>query len=1456
MEAEAPSAESKPVPATDACDEGIACPAGELRQTSSRSLADEGGLEVSDGRGTLSTASQAPPVAAEAVTDPGRREPAQAPAVLVADAASTGAPPPAEVPSPPSASEGLAVTTSEAQPALVGSAGAGTAVTGSNAEAGAPAATAAPGIAVAADASSASSVVQAAPATVDGQAAPASSSVAATVAPALETAVAPASAPAQAVERVDAIPPAAAVDIPTPAIGIARQASTQVDAAVSPLGSEGGNGDSANCVGVPSTTSGTLVADSSQGGSSQPVRVSQCSQTDLGKKLTSELGEEVAKASDPVVGKVLDATPKDKARSRRSRLREYEMRDDQGTDSESQSDDEDAKKRWNSEDNVHNTEEVAVERSPLGRFVRFNRKLGAGSYKTVYLGFDCDTGKEVAWNCISLQDVDKRAKKRITEEINMLKSLAHPRIIAFINAWINKKDNQVCFITERVTGGSLLSYIRRIGAPLKLKVMRTWCRQILEGLDYLHTRSDPIIHRDLKCDNIFINGNVGEVLIGDLGLSTTLKQSCATSIVGTPDFIAPEIYEEKYGTAVDIYAFGMCLLEMVARGSPYEECTTPGQVYRKVIAGEKPRVLRRIKDQQLRLIVDQCIGKDSTQRPTASELLDHNWLRENEVDGNQLCELLSLEEMPPENPNPLAAQPLRLPVQEQPVMEKIAEEPEASDASLGGSGQAVGTRPAEASAPISAAQAVPQLPVAAAVPQLPASDVTGAAPAASERADAATAVAATPDAVAVAVAPPQLPAPGTASGAVSPGTDGAASSMGRAASVSQQAVGGPTEAPPPAGTSGSPTSREQRSGSDEGLSGSELRRICSSSYPPLPSSPGHDLPQAQAAMSAQGAGTDDQAANQPTWAEVVAGPQSQDALDVPEEVGRLTVHCRAPTMMEPEPDPDDEPGQAILHRPGVKTGSAPSPPDTPASVGRAAGSAAGFPEDVSTTVISAAPAAAAASAASASSAAPAAPTESVPPASLSRASRMPPAVLSSASLVENSPSQGYATPRLVSPTAQPQLLHLAAALDLEDSVSQGCVSASSTGSVCLGETASALHRMSGSPKLSIATFQDNDPSAMDGQDSRMEFQLSGLQRRRAGEVSEEVFRDALESINYAMVTQVVMVIQHANCKYNVAFDFDAKTDTAIMVAKELQDTRIAPAGIPMEDLIRDIESAIIHRCHNIAGKMFDEASTTGACDFRESPPLGSLQDRGPNAGTNAGFASDVPSIGTVAGAESIAGNDGTDSLRVGSIGLLRTCSEGISNEMVEGEGTTVCWASLGWTEGKHPQLGAELFRENPATGEEPGVREQVSLLQRSLAYLIPEVQGDDFQQAGDWCEATSKALSSFKEYHKLSNDGVVDDKFWEMISDQVKKKDENEVQKKAKREADRRKLQQARDQRKQIQDQESALQFESMMGMCKLNLSEGKTAAPTVTGKAANTGAGPDSSVFAVLVLLIVRPLR
>ena len=86
-----------------------------------------------------------------------------------------------------------------------------------------------------------------------------------------------------------------------------------------------------------------------------------------------------------------------------------------------------------------------------------------------------------------------------------------------------------------MTSGTLKTYLRRF-KKINQRVLKSWCRQIIKGLHFLHTRSPPVIHRDLKCDNIFITGPTGSVKIGDLGLATLKNKSFAKSVIGRNTF--------------------------------------------------------------------------------------------------------------------------------------------------------------------------------------------------------------------------------------------------------------------------------------------------------------------------------------------------------------------------------------------------------------------------------------------------------------------------------------------------------------------------------------------------------------------------------------------------------------------------------------------------------------------------------------------------------------------------------------------------------------------------------------------------------------------------------------------------------------------------------------------------------------------------------------------------------
>ncbi|MDR3547535.1 MAG: protein kinase [Candidatus Pacebacteria bacterium] len=169
-------------------------------------------------------------------------------------------------------------------------------------------------------------------------------------------------------------------------------------------------------------------------------------------------------------------------------------------------------------------------------------------------------------------------------------------------------------------------YILKIkGSRPKLKAIKGWCREILKGLKYLHEQTPPIVHRDIKCDNIFINTNIGGIKIGDLGLATSLKKEYAESMVGTAEYMAPELYEEKYTTKVDVYAFGMCLLEMITLEPPYKECSNLGIIYQRVINGIPPESLNAIEDKEVKDLIIWCLSK-ADKRPTVQQLLAHPYI--------------------------------------------------------------------------------------------------------------------------------------------------------------------------------------------------------------------------------------------------------------------------------------------------------------------------------------------------------------------------------------------------------------------------------------------------------------------------------------------------------------------------------------------------------------------------------------------------------------------------------------------------------------------------------------------------------------------------------------------------------------------------------------------------------------------------------------------------------------
>lgn len=84
-------------------------------------------------------------------------------------------------------------------------------------------------------------------------------------------------------------------------------------------------------------------------------------------------------------------------------------------------------------------------------------------------------------------------------------------------------------------------------------------------------------------------------------------------LTGTPEFMAPEMYEESYDESVDVYAFGMCVLEMCTQEYPYMECSNPAQIYKRVTQGVPPNAIEKVTNSVLFNIIAKCtiVNKES-----------------------------------------------------------------------------------------------------------------------------------------------------------------------------------------------------------------------------------------------------------------------------------------------------------------------------------------------------------------------------------------------------------------------------------------------------------------------------------------------------------------------------------------------------------------------------------------------------------------------------------------------------------------------------------------------------------------------------------------------------------------------------------------------------------------------------------------------------------------------------
>jgi WNK lysine deficient protein kinase len=254
--------------------------------------------------------------------------------------------------------------------------------------------------------------------------------------------------------------------------------------------------------------------------------------------------------------------------------------------------------------------------SPTGRYVRLPKVLGRGSFKIVYEGRNNSNGMGVAWCEILVSHLEPQELELVRDEIRYMISLDHIHVVSLLESW--EDVDTICFVSERVGRFNLRELIFQPHIVATAMVGQ-WGRQILLGLEYLHSKHPPLIHRDIKCENIFMDESIGLVKIGDLGLAV---RGLSKGSMGTLPYMAPEAFESMGTTQLDIWSFGMSMLELSTGHYPYHSCTTHASILGKIMRHVLPESLDEIADQECQRIVLWCLTIDPDQRPTARMLLD------------------------------------------------------------------------------------------------------------------------------------------------------------------------------------------------------------------------------------------------------------------------------------------------------------------------------------------------------------------------------------------------------------------------------------------------------------------------------------------------------------------------------------------------------------------------------------------------------------------------------------------------------------------------------------------------------------------------------------------------------------------------------------------------------------------------------------------------------------------